>query len=138
MSSRTLGLTSVLISSELDFDDVWSEDELESARQPGPSSYQPVSTSDDARVKQLEIALDKTQAEASSLRALLRSSLKDEERDEPWIEVAGPGLPNGKGKGKGKARASRDDDSHYFDSYAENGEHLLHGKVATPARVWRA
>ena len=31
--------------------------------------------------------------------------------------VSGPS----KGKGKGKVPAGRDDDTHYFDSYAENG-----------------
>lgn len=56
-------------------------------------------------------------AEVTSLRGLLRTSFEDGEKDEPWVEVSGSGL----GKGIVKTRL-RDDDSHYFDSYAENGE----------------
>jgi len=49
----------------------------------------------------------------------MRSLLQDTMKDEGGVDevVAGPS----KGKGKGKVPAGRDDDTHYFDSYAENG-----------------
>ncbi len=107
---------------ELDFDDTWSEDELAIGPQPGSSRHAPVPTSEETRVKQLELELENARAEAASLRNLLRSTLEDGERVDTWVEVSGPGMSHDKGKGKEKARAVRDDDTHYFDSYAENGQ----------------
>ena len=43
--------------------------------------------------------------------------MEDQEDAENGSVVSGPS----KGKGKGKVPAGRDDDTHYFDSYAENG-----------------
>ena len=54
----------------------------------------------------LETELQAAKAEIAKLRKLLRNSMEEE----PWVEV-----------GKDKAVA-RDDDTHYFDSYAENGK----------------
>ena len=49
------------------------------------------------------------------MRNLIQDTMQDQE-DAEGI-VSGPS----KGKGKGKVPAGRDDDTHYFDSYAENG-----------------
>lgn len=49
----------------------------------------------------------------TSMRNLLQSTLGEVEENQP-----GPSVDR---KGKGKIPAGRDDDTHYFDSYAENG-----------------
>lgn len=67
----------------------------------------------------LEAELARTQAELAIVQNLVRSSLTDEPSVPEDLHIAGPGTSIGKGKGKEKIR---DDDSHYFDSYAENGE----------------
>lgn len=54
------------------------------------------------------------------MRSLLQDTMKEEGAAEEV--VAGPS----KGKGKGKVPAGRDDDTHYFDSYAENGAYAEH------------
>lgn len=78
----------------------WSDDD-----EAGPSTA-PKSTNNDAAAKELESA----RAEISRLRGLLQNTLQE---DESTTKTA---------KGKGKIPAGRDDDTHYFDSYAENGE----------------
>jgi hypothetical protein len=52
------------------------------------------------------------------MRTLLQETL--DEQDHPDEPSSAPG-PS-KSKGKGKIPAGRDDDTHYFDSYAENGQ----------------
>lgn len=49
------------------------------------------------------------------MRNLIQDTMQDQEDTEGV--VSGPS----KGKGKGKVPVGRDDDTHYFDSYAENG-----------------
>jgi hypothetical protein len=53
------------------------------------------------------------------MRSLLQDTLTDD-HDDQAAEAVTSG-PSGKGKGKSKIPAGRDDDTHYFDSYAENG-----------------
>lgn len=124
---------------ELDYDDAWSEDEVDALPQAGTSRPLDDKTPGDgvSRVRQLEAELERVRAEASSLRNLLQSSLEDGEADDVLNGSSVPALVNGKGKGKAKARGMRDDESHYFDSYAENGQfHSLRlAGVALPASV---
>ena len=61
--------------------------------------------------------LAKARSDLASMRNLIQDTMQDQE-DAEGI-VSGPS--KGKGKGKGKVPAGRDDDTHYFDSYAENG-----------------
>ena len=99
---------------ELDFDDSWSDDEDVRAT---PASTQPKeSTESDSRIKALEAELAKAREALQSMRSLLQDTMQEDGAAEEEV-IAGPS----KGKGKGKVPAGRDDDTHYFDSYAENG-----------------
>lgn len=123
----------MLIVAELDYDEAWSEDGLVTAPHVEPATPIPSASAVEIRMKRLEAELEQARAEAHSLRNLLRSSVENDERDEPWIEVSAPGVANEKGKGKARARGVRDDDSHYFDSYAENGQFSSGCRTACPA-----
>ena len=101
----SLGVTK----SELDFDEVWSEDEDGISNTAGPS--RPSRLIDGlVGTRDFEAELEKARAEVGALRSLLQRSLNEEDEGS---------AVNGDIKGKGKVR---DDDSHYFDSYAENGQ----------------
>ncbi len=52
------------------------------------------------------------------MRKLLQETMDENDRNDESAAIPGPS----KGKGKSKIPAGRDDDTHYFDSYAENGE----------------
>jgi hypothetical protein len=120
---------------EHDFDDSWSDDELVPLEQihAGPSRTQkPNSHTETAgdsgsssQVKQLEAELKKAQADLAALQAAVARSLSGEvegnvveEKDEGRTEEK-------QVKGKGKGKEGRDDDTHYFDSYAENGKWVV-------------
>lgn len=54
-----------------------------------------------------------------SMRAILKDTLDDTDGNAGEGSSSSPSISAG--KGKGKIPVGRDDDTHYFDSYAENG-----------------
>lgn len=115
------------MSSELDFDDEWSDDEFEPTVQSNKPSKPPQHPKDgpsdnSAQVKNLESELRKAREDVKRLQNLVQEMTFEEEEqtgkksgEKDERVVLGPGI-----KGKGKA-VLRDDDTHYFDSYEHNG-----------------
>lgn len=68
----------------------------------------------------LEAELEKARKDLAAMQLLVTKTIgsEDDEPEETQVKVDG----KGKGKGKGKA-VERDDDTHYFHSYEENGEY---------------
>ncbi|KAL1406590.1 hypothetical protein Q8F55_008296 [Vanrija albida] len=95
---------------QLDFDDDWSDDEegQVSIAQPAKS---PAAAKADKELEALR-------AEVAALRHVVTRDLEGDES----VDI--------KGKGKEKAK-ERDDDTHYFDSYAENDIHEIMLKDTT-------
>lgn len=70
----------------------------------------------------LEAELEKARKDLAAMQLLVTKTIgsEDDEPEETQVKVDG----KGKGKGKGKA-VERDDDTHYFHSYEENGEIIV-------------
>lgn len=70
----------------------------------------------------LEAELEKARKDLAAMQLLVTKTIgsEDDESEETQVKVDG----KGKGKGKGKA-VERDDDTHYFHSYEENGEIIV-------------
>lgn len=68
----------------------------------------------------LEAELEKARKDLAAMQLLVTKTIgsEDDEPEETQVKV------DGKGKGKGKA-VERDDDTHYFHSYEENGEIIV-------------
>lgn len=123
-----------LIPVELDLDDSWSDDELSpsasvtAAAQPGA----PDAPASDSRLAALQAEVERLQADLKAAQSMLRLSIEDEsDIDSGAGSAAGPShslrqRPSGSrasgSQSKGKA-VVRDDDTHYFDSYADNEIH---------------
>ena len=104
---------------ELSLEESWSDDD--GPPQAGPSSvFSPPTETD--RLQQLQAELDKTKADLQKLQSLLQTTL-DDDHDTSQNLSTGAASTSIKvsGKNKGKVALGRDDDTHYFDSYAENG-----------------
>ncbi|KAL7425061.1 hypothetical protein Q5752_000749 [Cryptotrichosporon argae] len=101
---------------QLGFDD-WSDDEddVEASTQPASSSA-PLNAS---------VKLEALRRENEALKGLLARALEGDADSESGSDDGSAGAARpGKGKGKGKGK-ERDDDTHYFDSYAENDIHEI-------------
>ena len=95
----------------MDFADDWSEDDLQPLA--GPSQLRSAHSS--GRGIEAEEELVQAHLKIAQLRHLLQNTISQDKISEPFTT-------NGTAsKGNGKGKMGRDDDTHYFDSYAENG-----------------
>lgn len=103
--------TSLIIATEYEFDDTWSDEEEDVQKQPAPADLEAAQR----RIKALEKALEKSTQEFRDFHAFVGDRLASNigastaGNDEPLEADVKP----------------RDDDTHYFSSYAENGETYL-------------
>ena len=110
---------------ELDLDEEWSEDELDSSK---PQAVAGGSSATVSLTQKLESELEHARKELARMQALLQTTMDDG----PDLE-ASPIPHNDKGKGKAE---ERDDDTHYFESYSHNGESIeLHPTSAELADI---
>jgi hypothetical protein len=144
-------LTFTLGPAELASDDPWSDDEAEASqvRAECPAGY-PLGTSaavnapSTASVQELQAKLAASEAQIERLKQLLESTLQADSEDDSstGCSTSSSGesddddedvkLPSkAKSKADGKAvnrkgkKVKRDDDTHYFDSYAQNGTSII-------------
>lgn len=67
----------------------------------------------------LEAELEKARKDLAAMQLLVTKTIGSEDDETEEIQVK---MMDGNGKGKGKGKAvERDDDTHYFHSYEENG-----------------
>lgn len=104
---------------EYDFDDFWSDDDDEPLQAPSAGPSKDAQSLESQKVTLLEAELEKARKDLAAMQLLVTKTIgsEDDEPEETQVKVDG----KGKGKGKGKA-VERDDDSHYFHSYEENGK----------------
>ncbi|KAK4686534.1 type I protein arginine methyltransferase, partial [Tremellales sp. Uapishka_1] len=112
---------------QLDFDDSWSDDDVPA--QAGPSRSATELEPTDGKIKRLEAELTKSRADLAALQLLVGRTLGGESEEAKELIINGPGIE--KGKGKEKEQEERDDDTHYFDSYAVNDIHEIMLKDTT-------
>nr|ODN91066.1 protein arginine N-methyltransferase 3 [Cryptococcus depauperatus CBS 7841] len=100
---------------QFDFDDSWSDDEVPlctSSAEPSDKTMLPEAQ----RITLLEAELEKARKDLAAMQILINKTMASEDEDDVK-DVQ----DDGKRKGK---EVARDDDTHYFHSYEENGNDI--------------